>query len=183
MSKRRSQLAIAFIAVFTVGGIIWEIGRSGEFSSVRIAALVVAAATMVYATLTFELVRATERSVEAIRETARIDRTVDLMTRWNDPALTESRRRARELLESDEASRVGGQEDSLIEFCNLLMTIALVVETGTGDEPLLRQSFREVVATYYPKLQPWIEGRRKYVGRPNLYEELGRLNERWLGTD
>ncbi len=191
----RKNWPFLVVGIAATLGILWAILAPGSRGlAIAIASILVAAATASYVVLTYRLATATETTAEAakvaaesarqsfetVRDNSRFDRTIDLMVRWTDPAASDARRKAVELLERGDVEEMGSDETrSLVDFVAPLMTMAMLIEEKTVEEALLRKAFREVVQTYYPKLLPWIEKRRRDAERPSMYEELDHLYERW----
>lgn len=145
----------------------------------------------IYTARTLNLQLATAQS--ALLETVERKRTdakkyaITLASRWNDPAMLETRsicRRAinlqdksllelRPIIESDETL------DRVIHLLNFLEEVAISADEDVADDRLLDEFFAEIFFQVWTSLEVWIIHYRKLRNAKNMWGAFEKRTAKW----
>lgn len=119
----------------------------------------------------------------------RVARAFELISRWNDPELANSKHEFRQIIESGQAHMADQLDESLnnepakraivIEVLNFFEQIALAANCGYANDDTLRKYYRGSVSKYHSTLEAWIKKHRAIKNRPAMYIELEEMVKRW----
>ena len=163
-------------------------------------------ATNMYRKATEQMAKIQQKSVEVQQEHVDLqeknaddlkkDNAINLMYKWDDPALLDARRSTREITQeipalSDEAllskieadeevetDREQGQlKESLIHLFNYWGRVRLSIEANRADEDILKEAFSSIYLFMYERFEVWLDEQS-----PRYKEDLKKLYDRWKST-
>ena len=139
--------------------------------------------TNMYRKATEEMAKIQQKNTDSLKR----DNALELIHRWDDPALQRARRFTRDIgerrtslsdeelfekIEGDQEDR--GLKESLIHVFNFWESVRYSITFDRADEDILKEAFESVYISMYDRFKVWLDR------QPHSYRrDLEKLYNRW----